>query len=67
MAVTRPKQKTPDLAIDDSRFTVAPVPVALPAEYGSRHYPGFQAAVGRDGTAYVAFDKASPRCVGLRS
>lgn len=42
--------------IADSQFTVAPTPVALPTSYGAATYPGYQAAVGRDGTVYVALD-----------
>ena len=43
-------------AIDDAQFTVAPDPIALPAARGAWHYPGMQAAVGRDGTIYLALD-----------
>ncbi len=56
ISATRGNRNKPDVAIDDSAFTVAPTPVALPAQYGSWHYPNFQAAVGRDGVAYMAFD-----------
>ena len=45
-----------DLMIDDSQFTVAPTPVALPTAYGGWHYPGYQAAVGRDGVVYASLD-----------
>ena len=42
--------------IADAELTVAPGPMALPQSYGNWTYAGFQAAVGRDGTAYVSFD-----------
>jgi hypothetical protein len=42
--------------IDDAQFTVAPTPISLPAAYGTGTYPGFQAAVGRDGVAYIGLD-----------
>jgi hypothetical protein len=41
---------------DDSQFTVAGTPLAMPGEYGNWVYPGAQAAVGRDGTIYLALD-----------
>ena len=56
ISATRGNRNKPDVAIDDSAFTVVPTPVALPAQYGSWHYPNFQAAVGRDGVTYIAFD-----------
>ncbi len=56
ISATRGNRNKPDVAIGDSAFTVAPTPVALPAQYGSWHYPNFQAAVGRDGVAYIALD-----------
>ena len=56
ISATQDKRSKPAVAIDDSAFTVAPTPVALPAQYGSWHYPNFQAAVGRDGVTYIAFD-----------
>src|SRR5438094_984457 len=39
-----------------SLSAAAPEPVALPSQYGSWHYPNYQAAVGRDGVAYLALD-----------
>jgi hypothetical protein len=56
ISVSRVGRHAVDLAIDDSAFTVAPTPIALPSQYGSWHYPNFQAAVGRDGVTYIALD-----------
>src|SRR5437762_2601834 len=56
ISATRGNRNKPDVAIDDSAFTVVPAPVALPSQYGAWHYPNFQAAVGRDGVVYIALD-----------
>jgi len=52
----RTGQAVRDVFIDDSAFTVAPLPIAIPADYGTWHSPNFRAAVGRDGVAYLALD-----------
>jgi hypothetical protein len=44
------------LNIDDDEFTVIAAPIALHDFSESVGRGGYQAAVGRDGTAYVAFD-----------
>src|SRR5439155_25408961 len=56
ISATRGNRNKPDVAIDDSAFTVVPTPVALPSQYGAWHYPNFQAAVARDGVVYIALD-----------
>ncbi len=56
LTITDAKSGARIASIDDAQFTVAPTPVALPATYGTWTYPGFQAAVGRDGVAYIALD-----------
>jgi len=61
ITATRAGQAVRDLFVDDSNFTVAPPPVPLPAQYGTWHYPNFQAAVGRDGVAYLALDASNIR------
>jgi len=47
---------TPVLIIDDAAFTVVPAPIALPQNPGTITYPGYQAAVARDGILYVSLD-----------
>ena len=44
------------LEIPDAAFTVAPTPLAIPNAYATHDWPGQQAAVGRDGTVYLALD-----------
>jgi hypothetical protein len=44
------------ITVPDSAFTVAPTPVAISADYGRDKWSNFQAAVGRDGTVYLALD-----------
>jgi len=56
IAVTDPTSGTSVLTADDASFTVAPQPVAIPGDYGKYRWPGFQAAVGRDGVVYIALD-----------
>jgi hypothetical protein len=46
----------PALAIPDTAFTVAPAPVVMPRRRGEWAVSGMQAAVGRDGVMYLAFD-----------
>jgi len=43
------------ISAPDSAFTVAPTPVAIPADYGRVKWAGFQAAVGRDD--YAPFEE----------
>jgi hypothetical protein len=49
-------QATVAISVPDSAFTVAPMPVAVPNQYGAWHFPNYRAAVGRDGTVYIALD-----------
>jgi len=44
------------MAMNDSAFTVAPQPIAVPTDYGRYHWPNYRAAVGRDGVVYVSLD-----------
>jgi hypothetical protein len=52
----RTGQAVVDVTTDDTQFTVAPAPLALPLAYGAWQYPGYQGAVGRDGTVYISLD-----------
>jgi hypothetical protein len=44
------------LVIDDEDFTVAPPPIPILTGVDRYEFPGVRAAVGRDGTVYVALD-----------
>ncbi len=56
ITVTANGAAAPAITVPDTSFTVAPTPIGIPTTYGAWHYPSYQAAVGRDGTAYVALD-----------
>jgi hypothetical protein len=43
-------------AIGDEALTVVPAPVALSESVGTSNYPGYRAAIGRDGTFYVSLN-----------
>lgn len=53
---TQKPSDRPLVSSGDDALTVVGKPVALPDQYGTFNAPGYRAAVGRDGTAYVAFD-----------
>jgi hypothetical protein len=55
-SITVTSSGTTVLSVKDSSFTVAAAPVALPQDYGVYRWKGYQAAVGRDGVAYIALD-----------
>ena len=57
--VSRTGQNVDLLAFADSTFTVAPQPVAIPAQAGEYHLPGFRAAVSRAGVLYMSLDLSS--------
>jgi len=52
---------TPMMVIADSAFTVAPAPIAAAQDVGSSNVAGYRAAVGRDGTVYIALDMSAVR------
>ncbi|MBI3769960.1 MAG: hypothetical protein HY271_15925 [Deltaproteobacteria bacterium] len=56
VAVKSAGMLTPFINIADDQFTVAPSPLVVPATYGTQSVPNYKAAVGRDGTAYLALD-----------
>jgi len=56
ITVTNASTGTQVMAVDDTTFTVAPQPLAVPTDYGTYHWPNYQAAVGRDGVVYLALD-----------
>jgi hypothetical protein len=49
------------LSIDDADFTIAPAPVTVPADKGTRVLAGYGAAVSRAGTVYVSLDLSAVR------
>src|SRR5204863_446812 len=54
ISATSGNRNKPDVAIDDSAFTVVPTPVALPAQHGAWHYPHFRPARGRARVLHIA-------------
>lgn len=44
------------MSLADDELTVVPVPIAISSTVGAYTYPGYRAAVGRDGTVYVTLD-----------
>ena len=50
---------TPVLVVNDDAFTVVPPPIILPQTLGTGTYPGFRAAIGRDGTFYISLDMSA--------
>lgn len=54
--IRSPGMLTPFITIDDAQFTVTSAPLVVPATYGTQTLNNFQAAVGRDGTVYLALD-----------
>ena len=50
------QSKSLKFAIGDTALTVASAPLALSEDVGEVVYPGARAAVGRDGTVYLALD-----------
>ena len=61
ITVTQGGQTAPFLSIPDTSFTVAPQPIAIPAQVGTFSYSNYQAAVGRDGMVYLSLDLSSTR------
>lgn len=53
---TQAPSDSPLVSTGDDALTVVAAPIVLPNEYGTWKQSGYRAAVGRDGTAYVAFD-----------
>jgi hypothetical protein len=45
---------TAAISVSDMQFTVAPTPLAVPTDADEYHFPGYQAAVGRDGVVYIS-------------
>lgn len=58
---TQEPAKAPLLSAGDDALTIVPQPVRLPDDYGRWALSDFRAAVGRDGTAYVALDLSALR------
>jgi hypothetical protein len=58
---TQEPARAPLLSAGDDQFTVVAAPVRLPDGYGRWALPDFRAAVGRDGTTYVALDLSALR------
>ncbi len=56
ITVTNASTGSQVMAVNDSTFTVAPQPLAVPTDYGRYHWPSYQAAVGRDGVVYLSLD-----------
>src|SRR5581483_9743157 len=46
----------PAIAIPDSSFTVAPMPMAVPTGLAEYHFPNYPAAVGCAGVVYLSLD-----------
>lgn len=56
ISVTSSRDGSLVLEASDDVFTLVGAPVAVPSEYGTWTVPAMRAAVGRDGTTYIALD-----------